>query len=78
MIAKPIWYTDHARGQMKMRGLTRADVRFLVARGVRKLVPSTSREQVWDARAYLRRREASVIFVESAKRYLIVTVQWIE
>ena len=66
MIPKGVWYTDHARRQMKLRGLTRADVRFLIARGKRQRLASTSRDQVWDARAYVRRREASVIFVENA------------
>lgn len=36
----------------------------------------TSVEPVWKARAHLGTREAAVVFVESAQRYLIITVEW--
>ena len=76
MVPKPIWYTDHARRRMRERGITRQQVRFLIARGDRPLAADDP--LVWESRAYLGRREASVIFVQSAERYLVITVQWVD
>jgi hypothetical protein len=76
VIAKSIWYTEHAKARVRERGISRRDVRYLIARGNRLAVSSDSAEQLWRSRAYLGRREASVVFVENAVRYLIITVQW--
>ncbi len=76
MIAKPVWYTLHADDRLRERGFRRHDIRFLLARGARELISSAGAEPVWKARAYLGAREAAVVFVENAHRYLIITVVW--
>lgn len=76
MIAKPVGYTKHARIQILERGIRRHDVRFMLARGVRELLSDEGIEEVWSARAYLGAREAAVVFVENARRYLVITVEW--
>jgi len=40
------------------------------------LLSSAGVEHVWLVRAYLGTREAAVVFVESALRYLVLTVEW--
>lgn len=77
MVPKPIWYTDHARRRMRERGITRPQVRFLIARGNRRPLSDSTDRDVWESRAYLGKREASVVYSENAERYLIITVQWI-
>jgi hypothetical protein len=58
---------------MKRRGISRDDVKALIARGQR----SPSRAGAFEARGYLRRQEAAVIFAENATRILVITVEWI-
>jgi hypothetical protein len=78
MIPKPIWYTVHARRRMRERHITRRQVRFLIARGDRQPLSTGSHGTVWEARAYLGRREASVVVAEDARRYLVITAYWTE
>lgn len=69
MTLKPIWYTWHTRRRMKQRGFTREDVQALLAKGERtKGVADTL-----EARGYLGRSEAAVIYKENRERILIIT-----
>lgn len=78
MTDKQIHYSTHAANQRDERGITRGDVRWLLKRGIRRKAPTYAGDQRWEAVGYIGHREASVIFIEDASRYLIVTVQWIE
>ena len=76
MIAKAVWLTHHARVRMHERGIRRRDIRFVLARGNRQVVTPSESADVCESRAYLGRREAAVLFVENAWRYLVITVKW--
>jgi hypothetical protein len=76
MVAKAIHYTDHAVERLA-RGFRRADVRWLIAEGKRAIWPSKGPTIYWTASGYIGRREARVVFIEDAHRYLVVTIEWI-
>ena len=64
---------------MHERGIERADVRWLVAKGIRTRVRSLpGRDPRWSCRGYLGRREATVIIVESRHLIVVVTVEWMD
>lgn len=77
MIPKAIRYVAHSLMRLKQRGFTRADVRFLLARGERSKATSLHGAQRWEAKGYVGGREAAVIFIETAYDYLIITVEWV-
>lgn len=79
MVHKAILYGDHAVPQMERRGLTRADVKWLLAQGIRTPAPTRAgAAQRWEARGYIGHREAAVIFIETATTVIIVTVEWLD
>lgn len=77
MTPKQIIYSDHASGRLRSRGITRQNVRWLLAQGNRTKAPTLSGVQRWECVGYLGHHEASVIFIEDATTILIVTVQWL-
>jgi hypothetical protein len=78
MNAKRIVYTDHARRRLRRRHITRQDVRWLLARGIRTVIATKGPTTYWQCRGYLGRRdEANVVFIEDATSQLIVSVEWI-
>ena len=77
MNAKRIVYSDHARGRLRQRRVTRQDVRWLLARGVREPIVTAGPTQYWSCRGYLGKDEARVVFIEDAMSQTIVTVEWI-
>ena len=77
MNAKRILYSDHARGRLRQRGITRQDVRWLLARRDRARKETRGGAQRWSCRGYLGTHEARVIFMEDATSQTIVTVEWI-
>ncbi len=78
MSPKAIEYSDHARGRLKERGITRHQVRWVLARGVRVLSPTVAGRQRWSCRGMTGRRTLEVIFLEDATRLLVVTALWVD
>jgi hypothetical protein len=76
MVAKAIHYTDHAVKRLS-RGFTREDVRWLIAQGVRAVWPSKGPTTYWASAGHIRGREARVLFIEDAHRYLIISIEWV-
>ena len=76
MIAKAIVYSDHARGRLRERRITRQNVRSLIATGVR--VQTQENAQQYEVYGYLGKRQAMVVMIESARQYFVRTVLWIE
>lgn len=77
MTYKNIIYSPHAADQMKERGFSREDVRWLLAEGSKTKERSVG-EQRWQCKGYLGKHEAGVVFIERQNEIEIVTVQWIE
>ncbi len=51
MTAKAIVFTAHAKERLKRRGITRTEVRWLIARGIRSRAPSIrGRDDRWSYR----------------------------
>ena len=64
--------------RMRERGMSRQDVRWLVAQGIRASEPTGSgTPQRWSCRGYLGGEEAKVIFIEDRHAITVVTVEWI-
>lgn len=78
MTNKLITYRYHAVLRMRQRGFRREDVRWLLAKGLPAEVDDEGTEQRSARRGHLGKREAKVIFVETALRIEIVTIMWIE
>lgn len=77
MNAKRIIYGDHARRSLRARGITRQDVRWLLAKGTLTKEVTLRGDQRWGRRGYLGKHEAMVVFVEDATSQTIVSVQWL-
>ncbi|MEX2181655.1 MAG: DUF4258 domain-containing protein [Gemmatimonadaceae bacterium] len=78
MTHKQVTYTDHASDQLKERGLTRPDVRRLLAIGMRRPDPEPGYESKWIREAYIRGQEAGICYAEYPDRIKIITVYWVE
>lgn len=78
MTNKLIIYRYHAVLRMRQRGFRREDVKWLLAEGLPAEVDDEGKEQRAARRGYLGKREAKVIYVETALRIEIVTVMWVE
>lgn len=78
VIPKPIHYTTHAAERLKGRRITRQQVRWLLAQGVREPNHTAGGVQRWSCRGYLGTHEAAVIFTETATAITVITVMWIE
>ena len=78
MTFKAVAYTTHALEMMEERGFTRADVRTVLAIGSR-LGDIVARGSVYHMKvAVLDGREAGVVYLEDARRILIITVEELE
>lgn len=75
MNAKRILYTTHARKAIRARHITRQDVRWLLARGIREVIPTTGPTTYWGCRGVVGTRELHVVFIEDATSQRIVTVE---
>jgi hypothetical protein len=78
MSPKRIEYSSHAVQQMRARGITRPDVRWILAQGLPAEAETRRGEQRLAKRGYLDRREAKVVYLENAERIEVVTVMWVE
>jgi uncharacterized DUF497 family protein len=75
MTFKPIRYSDHAALRLTQRRISRADVRRIIARGMRDRVSTRSgREQRWKSCGKIGKRTFCVIFIERARELEIVTI----
>lgn len=75
MTFKVIGYTTHALEMMEERGFTRADVRTVLATGSR-FPDIVARGSVYHMKvAGLDGREVGVVYLEDARRILIITVE---
>lgn len=78
MTYKRIEFGPHAARRLKQRNIRRWEVRWLLARGERtKEETRPGAEQRWGCAGLLGKRPAKVIFVEDARRILLVTIEWI-
>jgi len=75
MTHKAIVYSRHAAEMAKARRISRADVRWLIARGVRTPAPTLHGEQRWKVVGKVGKRELGVVFIERANDILLVTVE---
>lgn len=69
-----IIYTDHAALRMDLRGISVADIRFVLS--LDDITPTY--DGCLDARGTVRKRELSVIFVPVGTSVRVITVQWID
>ena len=76
MTPKLLQYSDHAARRLRLRGITRQDVRWLLAHGIHAFEPTVAGEQRQSRRGYLGHYEAKVVYIEDAIRILIITVEW--
>lgn len=72
MVSKPIVYSRHATVRLRERRITRSDVRWLLARGIREA--TVGNPQQWTVRGYLGKHEVKLLFIEDSERYFIRTV----
>lgn len=77
MTPKRIIFDDHVRGRLRQRRITRQDVRFVLARGIREPATTLAGAQRWSRRAMVRGREMRVVFIETRTDIIIVTAEWI-
>lgn len=76
MTYKAIIYSIHAAQMVKSRRISRADVRWLIARGTRTKAPTLhSSEQRWKVVGKVGKRELGAVFIERANDILLVTVE---
>ncbi len=72
MTHKRIEYSDHAAGRLPGRHITRQEVRWLLARGVRERLTGS----YWMVRGDVGGSECHVVYLENQERVLVVTVEW--
>lgn len=74
MTYKAINFSDHARSRMKERGISRVEVRRLLA-----TAPAVIEDHGrWTKSGTIRRAPAKVVYIETAYSILIVTVMRVE
>lgn len=76
MTHKPIIYSQHAADQMRIRKITRQDVQWLLARGIRSKTRTDVGEQRWKVEGDISRRKLRVVFIERANEIEIVSAQY--
>jgi hypothetical protein len=77
MTHKPTIYGKHAAKMMRERGITRQEVQWVLARGLRsKARTKPGAEQRWQAEADIARRKFRVVFIERAHEIVIVSAQY--
>ena len=77
MTPKRIEFDPHAVEQMRQRGISRNDVRWLLAQGLPAEAETRTGEVRRARRGYLGRREAKVVYLENAERLRVITVMWV-
>ena len=78
MSTKPVRYDPHAVDDMRLRGFTRQDVRWLLAHGVRTEERTDAGRQRYGVRAYLRQGwQALAVFLEFPDHIYVISVQWV-
>lgn len=74
---KRLWYGQHARLRLRLRGIRRGEVRWLVAKGLPFSVETYgARQKRFGREGIIRGRMARVIYIESATAIEIITVHW--
>jgi hypothetical protein len=74
MTYKAIRYSDHAAKMLRTRRISRADVRWIIAKGVRQRAETRGGQQRWKADARIGKRELYVVYIERSDDLLVVTV----
>jgi hypothetical protein len=74
MTHKAIRYSDHAAKMLRIRRISRADVRWIIARGVRARADTGGGEQRWRVSAKIGKRELYVVYIERSNELVVVTV----
>ena len=74
MTHKQIRYSIHAAKRLKERHITRGDVRWLIANGLREPADTRGGETRWQVSAKIGKRNLYVIFIEGAAEVEVVTV----
>jgi len=77
MTPKRIELDPHLVGRMHKRGISREDVRWLLAEGLPAAAETRGGETRLAKRGYLGKREAKVVYLENAERILVITVMWV-
>jgi hypothetical protein len=77
MTHKRIIYGTHVCERMLERQIGRSDVKWLLAEGVRQVEGARGDTTYWSRRGYLGKREAKVVYIETAAEIILVTVVWI-
>ena len=74
MTHKAIRYSDHAAKMLRTRRISRADVRWIIAQGVRERADTRGGEQRWRVSAKIGKRELYVVYIERSNELVVVTV----
>ena len=77
VLSRIVHFTSHARSQMRLRNISAADVRTVLVfgeHGPTGTRPGRPARRL--ARAMLRGREAHVVYTETERRLLVITVEW--
>jgi hypothetical protein len=74
MTPKRITYSRHALTRLKERGITRMQVRWLLARGIRESVATLHGERRHGRRGYIHDCEIRVVYLERSDEIHVVTV----
>jgi uncharacterized DUF497 family protein len=74
MTHKAVRYSDHSAKRLKTRGISRADVRWIIANGIRVRAETRGGEQRWKVSAKIGKRELYVVYIERSNDLLVVTV----
>ncbi len=74
MTHKAIRYSDHAAKMLKTRRISRVEIRWLIAQGVRAGADTRGGEQRWKVSAKIGKRELYVVYIERSNELVVVTV----
>lgn len=77
MSPKRLLLDPHAQDNIRERGITRGEIRWLLARGTS--VPAEQHptgERRYAKSGYLGRKQATVVYLENAERIYVITIMW--
>lgn len=76
MTHKQLIIPGHAAQRMAERGITKLDVRWLLARGIHSLEETWGGTQRHGKRGMVGHREAMVVYIETATTIELITAEW--
>lgn len=77
MTNKRVEWARKVGDKMRTRGFGRADVRWLLERGLPVPTVTLRGETRFAKQGYVRGREAKVVYLENDERILVISPQWI-